>query len=86
MTPYIEDQYCLIFTERSSGRTFKGKRVTPSDYALIDPDTGAKILLSQARLRKLFSCDKDNKKRKGELIKKAWARVRLSNKRGSLAS
>lgn len=71
-------EYNLVYTEKETGKKYYVKRITPSDFIILDPETEMKETITRYRLGKNFFADKENTKRKGQTIKNNWSRVRYS--------
>lgn len=64
------DDYNLYFIEIKTDLVWRGKRITASDYVIINPETNEKEFLTLAYLRRRFFSDDRNVRTKQESIRK----------------
>lgn len=58
----------LLYRKTSSGVLFLGKRITDSDYVLINGETGERFFITRAKLRKDYlPLKKANKRNKNKV-------------------
>lgn len=54
-------EFNLIYFHKKTGQKFAGKRATPTDYVLVDEDTGKRLELTHYLLHRDFDSDPANK-------------------------